>query len=150
MNEIAPRAEAAPAKAAPDAQQPNPLKQLPKEWRPVVSFFWAATEGLLKSPLELTTRLRLWMDPKESIGLTLDELKPVLKGLLHPSALARFEFGTQLMAELSRRVALAVQRREKFEAPSRPTTQEELARMEVLLERFSKTRNLFAVPGKKS
>lgn len=147
MSDIVPRAETAPAKANQDGP-PNALKQLPKEWRPLVSFFWAANEGLLKTPLELVTRLRFWMDPKESIGLTFEELKPILKVLLQPGVSAEFQFGSQVMAELSRRVSqVPAERRKKAAAakpPSLPTTPEEHARMRQLMAVNARTQKLFA------
>jgi len=115
VSEIQKRSDAAPVPSA--RKRPNPLKQLPKEWRPVVSFFWMANSHLLKDPLALVTRLRFWMDEREGIGLTLEELKPILARLLQPAALARFEFHGQLLAALAEAVAeIPAERRKKAKA----------------------------------
>ncbi len=150
MSDIVKPPAAAPAVSDRTDGPPNPLRGLPKEWRPVVSFFWMANEGLLKTPLELVTRLRFWMDPKQSLGLTLDELKPILTALLQPGAMAGFEFGTQLLAELSRRVALVPMERRKRAAKAAPATApptpEEREKIRKLTALHLRTQSLFATP----
>lgn len=79
----------------------NPLKQLPKDMRQAVSFFYAAYSDVLKSPLGLVTRLRFFI----ASGLSLDDLKPVLRRMMEPDEQARFEFAGQLLAALAAKVA---------------------------------------------
>ena len=114
MSELthAPNTAPAPVENTAAGKRPNPLKQLPEDWRGSVSFFYAAYSDLLKSPLGLVTRLRYFI---ETDGLTLEEMKIVLKWAIQPEQQARFEYVGQLLAGIARKVSEVVERRKQAE-----------------------------------
>jgi len=122
MSDLAKRPETAPATTdGPDGDRPkNPLRQLPREWRAPVGFFFACYSDVLKGTTGLVARLRLWI--KED-GLTLSEATAILKHLLAPEQCARFQFAGQLLAELARLVAEAGRRRRRDERIARERAQ---------------------------
>lgn len=90
----------------------NPLRQLPKDWRQPVAFFYACHSDILKGTLSLVSKVRFWM--KED-GLTLDELKAALRLLMDPEVCAEINYVGQLHARLAQAVTDAMHRRKRDE-----------------------------------
>jgi hypothetical protein len=109
MSDLARRADRQPAVPDPGAK-PNPLKQLPAEWREPVAFFYAVYSDTLKGTTGLVARFRLWIKEYE---LTVAEGRAVMKRLMRPESAAAIQFPGQLMAALAEGVAEVVQGRRK-------------------------------------
>lgn len=101
MNDLAtrPPADLAPARAA-----PNPLRMVPKEWRECVSFFWLMNQHLLPAVTPLAARLKVY----HADGLTLDDLRAILRQLASPRRQANHKFAADLLADLAELVGLAL------------------------------------------
>jgi hypothetical protein len=97
-----------PLAAADPGAKPNPLRQLPEEWREPVAFFYAVYSDTLKGTTGLVARFRLWM---KDDGLTLDEARAVMKRLMRPARAGEIQYPGQLMAALAEEVADAVKAR---------------------------------------
>lgn len=99
--------------AADPAAKPNPLRQLPQEWREPVAFFFAIYSDTLKGTVGLVARFRLWI---KEYHLTLAEARGVMKRLMRPEHAAAIQFPGQLMAALAEGVAQVVKERKAAEA----------------------------------
>lgn len=100
--------------------KPNPLRQLPPEWREPVLFFFAVWSDTLKGTSGLVARFRLWM---KDDALTLAEAKAVMKKLMRPEHAAAVQFPGQLMAALAGEVAEAVKARRAAEVKAKQQRQ---------------------------
>jgi hypothetical protein len=83
----------------------NPLLQLPFDWRLPVWDFWSHFSDLLTAQLALCSRLRHW---RERHGLTLGVLQRVMQEMQSPEVSAGYQFATELLADLGRRVTVAL------------------------------------------
>lgn len=112
------------------AAKPNPLRQLPPEWREPVLFFFTVWSDTLKGTSGLVARFRLWMK-RDQMGLTLAEAKAAMQRLMRPEHAAAIQFPGQLMAALAEAVVLV--RNEAREAVAK---EEQRRRLAAEAERF--------------
>lgn len=96
----------APAKAA-----ANPMRLVPKEWREAVGFFWLLNQHLLPAPTPLAARMRVY----QADGLTLDELRAVLRSLSAPSRQQNHRFAADLLTDLALEVSRVLAERKAAE-----------------------------------
>lgn len=123
MSDLVPESESQPpARAGGDV---DPVKLLPKEWRPPVRFFYGFYSDILKGPTGLTVRFRMWIRDE---GLTLDEAREVMKRLTRPERCAGIVYVGQLMAALADEVAEAVKARRQREQAARSRADDEVAK----------------------
>lgn len=127
MSDLARRDDNPPARRD-DNQRPNPLRQLPPEWRESVAFFYAIYSDTLKGTVGLVARFRLW---QKQFGLTLDEAREAMNRLMRPEHAAAIQFPGQLMASLAEAVVLV--RNEAREAVAK---EEQRRRLAAEAERF--------------
>lgn len=121
VGDLAKRTDTAPARRDGD-QRPNPLRQLPEDWREPVAFFYAIYSDTLKGTVGLVARFRLW---KKQLGLTLDEARAAMDRLMRPEHAAAIQFPGQLMAALAEAVVLV--RKESREAEAKEAQRLRLA-----------------------
>lgn len=103
-------------------ERKSPLQYLPEEWRGPVAFFCAFHGDLLKGQAGIVARLRLWIKDE---GLTLDEMRHVMRRLMRPAESARFEYAGQLLAAIAAEVDSVIQtRRRREETEQRRATEQ--------------------------
>lgn len=83
------------------------LAKLPRDWVEPVGYFCACKLYLLKTRGPLVANLIYW----RSKGLTIDDLKPILRRLCDPDIAQNHNFENQLMADFAALVNDALRRR---------------------------------------
>lgn len=85
----------------------SPMRMVPREWRECVSFFWLMNQHLLPAVTPLAARLKVY----HADGLTLDDLRTILRQLASPRRQAHHKFAADLLADLAELVGRALHSR---------------------------------------
>ncbi len=107
IREISPQAKKALDKLV--ADEKNPFAILPPEWVAPVSYFAVMKISVLKPSgvLSLCADFKYWI----SLGLTLEDVKKILRMLATPDASAGHKWDNDLLAEIAQAVADVLRRR---------------------------------------
>ncbi len=84
----------------------DPYQRLPEDWRSPTKVFCAAWAYLMPAPDSLVMFLLIWIDEHK---LTVEDIKPVYRGMVQPESLGKFEFQAQLMKAIGDAVAQRVE-----------------------------------------